>query len=496
MTRRRSTPLLPHEVISNFYSSQGYPDILPSSSVSTMDSSQQQDPLTQGSNVSSQTTAFSPCGAPEQQQSKDKNVDIPVVAPGKESTSEVSPETTHVQDGGSECAHLVKTSTTPDSRTEATANQSTNLARSLSQTLPSKRHPGYFANRRSASFMIHDEAPPPQSADSNGIGPKNMNENPTGSSHSLKRTPSLVRLSLSLDGKAEVTTRTGITPSPPRSQPTPRTNAGPRPNTALQRSHSALEPGDKSAQTSIAIPFPRRRMTGRSRDSRAWEFYCDSDVRNALTEQAEREETGSATAAISLIRSCSQKKKTMTPNPNKRNAHAQKPDFPKRMKADGQKPSKPKFSRATSSIARMQTTTNDTQRQKLGNTTSQNPKAGTQTDTFQDADGDSDKENWEPGTQTRNPPRRRPAKAQSPKRVLETSLRVPSQSTSLDALMHRESSTSGCTSRKTSSSEEKENSSPDANDDIAVFMGGSAPREEEDLDCVQNLLYLSQAAWR
>ena len=485
MTRRRSRPLLPHEVMSNFYSSQGYPDILSTSSGSTIESSQQQDRSSQGSNSSSQTTALSLNDATGVQQSKDKDVDAPVVAPEKESTLEDSHGMTHVQDGGSECVQHAKTTTTPVLRTGAAANDSKSLTRSLSQTFPSRRRPGYFANRRSASFMIHDEA-----------SAKNEEDNATGSSQSLKRTSSLVRLSLALDGKAEVTTGTGSTPSPPRPQPTPGINAGPRPNPVLQRSHSALEPSNKPITASIAIPFPRRPMTGRSRDSRTWEFYCDSDVRNALTEQAEREESGSATAAISLIRTCSQNKKTLTPNPNKRNAHVEKPDFPKRMKADGQKPSKPKFSRATSSVARMQAATNDTQKLKLGNTTSQKSKPGTQTAIFQDADGDSDKENWEPGTQTRNPPRRRPAKAQASKRVLEASLRVPSQSTSLDALMHRESSTSSHASKESFSSEEKENSGPDASDEVTAFMGDSAPREEEDLDCVQNLLSLSQAAWR
>ena len=44
-------------------------------------------------------------------------------------------------------------------------------------------------------------------------------------------------------------------------------------------------------------------MSGRSRGARTWEFYCDSGARNASTEQAEREESGSATAAIEMIRS-------------------------------------------------------------------------------------------------------------------------------------------------------------------------------------------------
>ena len=53
----------------------------------------------------------------------------------------------------------------------------------------------------------------------------------------------------------------------------------------------------------IPVPYSRHSMSGRSRGARTWEFYCDSDARNALTEQAEREESGSATAAFEMIRS-------------------------------------------------------------------------------------------------------------------------------------------------------------------------------------------------
>lgn len=237
-------------------------------------------------------------------------------------------------------------------------------------------------------------------------------------------------------------------------------------------------------------------MTGRSRDARTWEFYCDSDTRNALTEQAELEESGSATAAIGLIRSRSNASKVMTPNPNKRNAHSQKPDSTKRLKADVQGTGKPKLARATSSVARLQTANSNGQTQKAMKMGEKKPKEGSQTDIWQEYDGDSDKENWEPGTQSSNPRRRRPEHSHQAARILEESFRVPSQSSSLDALMNRESTTSRSSFTKSSSSEEKENSGPEVDDEIAAFMGESGPRGVEDLDCVQNLLSLSQAAWQ
>ena len=233
-------------------------------------------------------------------------------------------------------------------------------------------------------------------------------------------------------------------------------------------------------------------MSGRSRDARTWEFYCDSDARNALTEQAELEESGSATAAIGLIRSHSNKSKTITPNLNKRIAQTQKSDSAKRVKADGQKTGKPKLGRATSSIGRMQTTSSNSQFPKPA---VKHTKSNSQTFIWQEQDGDSDKENWEPGTQTRNPPRPRPGRSRTTM-ILEESLRIPSQSSSLDALMSRESNTSRRRSEKGSNFEGKENAGGVVDDEVAAFMGDSGPREVEELDCVQNLLSLSQAAWQ
>lgn len=378
----------------------------------------------------------------------------------------------------------------------------TSLIRSLSQTTPNKRRLGYLANRRSASFVIHDETkigllPSSLASSLSSIAPRKGVTDAPGPAQTLKRTSSHVRLSMSLDGKAEVTTRTGNTPSPPRSQPVPvPMNSGPRQNIGLQRSYSALEPGNKSLSDAIPVPYTRRSMTGRSRDARTWEFYCDSDARNALTEQAEREEKGSATAAIELIRSCSNNSKVMTPNPNKRNAESQKLDSTKRLKANYQRTGKAKLARTTSSVARLQTANSNSQTQKTTSVGEKKSKGASQSAIWQEYEGDSDKENWEPGTQSSNPRRRRRGHSHQAAHILEESFRIPSQASSLDALMNRGGTKSRSSIAKSSSSEEKENSGPEVEDEIAAFMGETGPREVEDLDCVQNLLSLSQAAWQ
>ena len=229
-------------------------------------------------------------------------------------------------------------------------------------------------------------------------------------------------------------------------------------------------------------------MTGRSRDARTWEFYCDNDARDALTEQAEREATGSAAGAIGLIRSRSNK--VLSSNPNKRNVNAQKPDSFKRLKAGEPKTQKRKLNRTTSSVARLQTVTGGKQGVNPGQ---KKPKSGSQTELLVES-GDSDKENWEPGTQTRIHRRRRAANPANPTRrpqsVLRESLEVPSHSSSLDAFLNREDGNS--------QREDEENSAGlDAHEEVADLVGDiDLPREPDDLDCVQNLLSLRQGAWQ
>lgn len=506
MTRRKSRPLLPHEVFSNLQSSQEDTEYTTSSSFSSHESRQQQLSSSQSTALSSQSRVQNDHTTQQGKASIDATVNESA-APAEIVESLGGKDTARMPGNILEGSAKLANTSASDINIDSAQPSITSLIRSLSQTAASKRRPGYLANRRSASFVIHDESRNgvPTSSLTSGlpsIGPGKGASDASGSAQTLKGNPSHVRLSMSLDGKAEVTTRTGDTPSPPRSQPVPTIiNPIPRLNTGLQRSYSALEPGDKSVTNKsisdvILVPYTRQSMTGRSRDARTWEFYCDSDARNALTEQAEREESGSATAVIGLIRSQSNNGKAMTPNPNKRNAHSQKLDSTKRLKADAQGTGKPKLARATSSVARLQTANGSGQTQKAMKVREKRLKGASQPAIWQEYEGDSDKENWEPGTQSSNPRRRKPGKSHQAARILEESFRIPSQSSSLDAMMDRESTTSRRSDMKTPSSEEKENSGPEVDDEIAAFMGGSGPREVQDLDCVQNLLSLSQAAWQ
>ena len=311
-------------------------------------------------------------------------------------------------------------------------NATTALEQTANRTPRAKETPGYLANRRIGLFVIPQDNP--------------INRFPSSLPRSLARCnsmtlPSLpmkhistnVRLSLSLDGKARVVTGPDNPPSPPRVWSPQESNIlEKRPGGGLQRSHSAFEPYE------LPSVVPRRSMVGRSRDARVWEFYCDSEASNTLTEQAELEKSGSAVGTIGLIRSGSNK--AMRPNSNKRNAHTQKSDCTKKQKPDDHFAVKPKLGRAVSSVARLQTIDGNQQR-TAARTSSSDPKRKLPSSIFEDEGADSDKENWEPGTQRRPVQRRRAVNSPGVQRgVLKENSMIPSQSSSLESLLNREDS--------------------------------------------------------
>ncbi|KAL8805133.1 MAG: hypothetical protein Q9182_002115 [Xanthomendoza sp. 2 TL-2023] len=332
---------------------------------------------------------------------------------------------------------------------------------------------------------------------------------------SLKRNASHPRLATSLDGSVRVKIGSSPTPSPPRPQKSLLAGQ-PRVPGPLQRSQSAIVPPT----------FPISRSTasiGRSRDSRTWEFYCDPNARDELTKQAEREQSGSAVGAIGLIRSRSKGSLATGAhiNPNKRVAAVSNPDSGKRLKPDVSNKTKPKLARATSSVARLQGSTstpsssNLKTRPELFATRSTDESLIKKKPTYTDLiDGnESDKENWAPGTQTSVTPhpvqRRRPNTTASQKRILRENPRIPSLSSSLDALFSREGSGNGrhprIGTRAVDVGDTRENDDADA--EVRGFMpgGGSSSGsasgenvvvdEEGDLDCVEGLLRLSRGDW-
>lgn len=286
-----------------------------------------------------------------------------------------------------------------------------------------------------------------------------------------RRTSSSIRLSMSVDGKAEV-----VTDKEPASLLTDL-NLKPRLRRSLQRSQSAVEQND------LSLGSRRGSLTGRSRDARTWEFYCDSDARNALTEHAAREQSGSAVGPIGLIRS--RNNKAIGQTTSKRNANPSQREPTKRQKPQDSLAEKSKLARTISSIARLQSVKNIQKQEMKGK------------DKFPAAlyDGsDSDKENWEPGTQTSR--ERRPRRLVNPqirRRLLEESRNHPSPSCSLGTLMNRENVSPRHSPPNTSSNHEANTPKFDA--EVAEFICEKPTEMPEDLDCVQNLLSLSQAAW-
>lgn len=287
-----------------------------------------------------------------------------------------------------------------------------------------------------------------------------------------RRTSSSIRLSMSVDGKAEV-----VTDKEPASLLTDL-NLKPRLRGSLQRSQSAVEPND------LSLGSRRGSITGRSRDARTWEFYCDSDARNALTEHAARERSGSAVGPIGLIRS--RNNKAIGQTTSKRNANPSQREPTKRQKPQNPLAEKPKLTRTNSSVARLQSVKNIQKQDMKGK--DKFPAA-----LYEDG-SDSDKENWEPGTQTSR--ERRPRRIVNPqirRRLLEESRNHPSLSCSLGTLMNREDVSPRHSRPNTSSSHEANTPKIDA--EVAEFMCAKPTEMPEDLDCVQNLLSLSQAAW-
>ncbi|MCJ1356287.1 MAG: hypothetical protein MMC33_006281 [Icmadophila ericetorum] len=301
---------------------------------------------------------------------------------------------------------------------------------------------------------------------------------------------------MSLDGKAQVILDNRSSPSPPRSDRTGPSAKSERPY-GLRRSQTDVLPGKQSALAfEDSLPqWPRQAVPGRSRDARTWEFYCDSDARNALTVQAEREQKGSAEGAIGLIRSSSNKgMKSKSVNQNLQR-NAAKPTS-KRKLCSGNNGPKPKLARTTSSVARLQTV--DHKANMLAKQIEpENIKSSSQPAVYREPSGDSDKENWEPGAQVSNVRTRRgPSNFPGTQRAILKDSRIPSLSTSLGAFLESDLGAKQLL-LKSQNVEAAAKNDAVVDEEVRAFMQEkNTDREKEDLDCVQNLLSLSQGIWK
>lgn len=298
---------------------------------------------------------------------------------------------------------------------------------------------------------------------------------PTETAQSTK-----VRLSMSLDGKAELVSA-DLSPNRDFSA-RPLSSGAALPQhrmRGLHRSRSCLSfsPLQRPSGSPSLIPrLPR----GRSRDSRNWEFFCDPEARDELTTQAEHESNGSAVAAISLLRSASNS--ALKSSSNKRNAPSSRRDSSNNEK-------RPKLGRTMSSLARLQST----DKPSLPSSRSNKSKPGL----MGSPSGDSDKENWIPeeggGMVRRRPlPSSRPDRGSQAQAILGDNSNIPTQAVNFGGVKNRR--------RKAVPSEpqifeDQENGR--SNQEVEKFMRGEvSPSKKGDLDCIQGLLSLSQGNWR
>ncbi|OAX81791.1 hypothetical protein ACJ72_03869 [Emergomyces africanus] len=280
-----------------------------------------------------------------------------------------------------------------------------------------------------------------------------------------------IRISLSADGEALI--RGADEESPTKDRTSLLHNTGRPAFGGLRRSISAFPLGSLRGIKGQQDPKP----FGRSRDSRNWELYCDTDARTALL--------GSKNSLVSSTSRAGNQSRQKSDLGHGRKALMPRTNLPNTFPLSAEPRGKrKKISRAMSSLARLESG-------HRGSTS----KAGEGPTDFHN--GDSDKENWIPGTQT-PAARRAPNKQKSRRAVLQKSNRLrDGQNTGSNLPI----TGSGKTQRGFRGGFRNPNPAQEDADE-----GTEKSREEpvdisslsqvEDLDCIQGLLSLSQGAWK
>lgn len=332
---------------------------------------------------------------------------------------------------------------------------------------------------------------------------------------------SQVRLSLSLEGKAELVSSQ---PSPPRpAQPPLPADADTLPpvrtHRTLHRSRSALAGITLPPISTLTAHLPPQLKHGRSRDVHAWESCCEADPRDELTKQAENESSGSAVAAISLLRSSSSSSSLNSLLNNDIGSGVMRSCTTKRNAAPAPRTSakKAKLSRASSSVARMQTVPPLTM-EKDANVTIETPepakkshKAGVVS--LLSPSGDSDKENWSPDEHGNGYHRRllpeasaKPVDVATGDNLRRVGRVLGEQNGLFKPMLGNRANTSPMPRQKGAKHagspltifEDREKRSREGTpNDVERFMCGEiSPSKKPDMDCIAGLLSLSQGNWR
>ncbi|KAI3137497.1 transcriptional regulator family: Homeodomain [Penicillium roqueforti] len=309
------------------------------------------------------------------------------------------------------------------------------------------------------------------------------------------KSPPSLRLSMSFDGEALVHKEDELTPSPPKgrnalriamssdgkavirgeNEPSPSKNrvamfsVRRTKMTSLQRSSSAVFPATPRAGVT-----EKDRAFGRSRDPRNWESFCDTDARSALSTP-----TSGPNGSPGLFQSRSQRSLPRSASGRHSLAAHGEPNTPI-SQSMGEK--RRKLARAVSSLGRLETGRNKANVNPSKLSKPLFSKSG-KPDLEQDL-GDSDKENWVPGTRSTNIRRRNTSHI--PRPVLRDANRNRGLGISANGKRNR---------ALQAGSQGK--APPELSAEVSAFMaGGTGDSQEDELDCVQGLLSLSQGAWR
>ncbi|KAL2860294.1 hypothetical protein BJX68DRAFT_82277 [Aspergillus pseudodeflectus] len=322
------------------------------------------------------------------------------------------------------------------------------------------------------------------------------------------RSPPSLRISLSFDGEAMVRKEGELTPSPPQGRnalrismsadgkAVIRANGEPSPSKNRISMFSARKPRVSTLQRSnsaVVLGTPRgslekERSFGRSLDSRNWESFFDTDARSALSTPLSSQSTPNA--ASGSLRSSGQR--SLTRSLSARHTSVLTPttsDHQATPITQAMREKRRKLSRTVSSLGRL-----ESGRKALGDKPASSKLKNTKDGGDVDLDGgDSDKENWIPGTRVTHARRRTVSHHQSQRPILKDPNSSKPYNKNLAAASRSRLSQ---TNRKTSGGSTK--SMPGLGNDVsAAFIAGeNTASQEEDLDCIQGLLSLSQGAWR
>jgi len=364
---------------------------------------------------------------------------------------------------------------------ETAPTEASNTPPALPTQNTSQARTSWISNRRSASFVRYSEDYAPEVI-TFPHAPTKAEESPKSiepSTRPLKRAHSFVRIRTNEDGSARVITDLDKTPSPPHPKSNPA--AFSRAAAGLRRSYSAAGLSDR-LEAARGEPSPKLARTssnaGRSRDSRAWEFWCDPDSRSttSLTTRAEQEGSGSAADAIGILRA---NRKILAQNHARQNTPLKsRQSSHKVLGTPGVKKSRGPMQRAFTVNGRFSTK----EYQKKG---------GDETESDEMPQTESDKENWEPEVA---PSSRRyqvatPPAARRARQILGENTDIMSQSASLGAMLARDKGKKGTID-------------PEQDDELRSFMGGddasgrASLGSAEEAGCVEGLLKLSQGQWR